>query len=69
MHLSTGEVMTQQFLQRCWVQHSVLATNSFFLAGYALALWSIFVGPIPEAMQQMISYLLAWTDLYERPKE
>jgi hypothetical protein len=51
--------MTRQMLQQFWVQHSVLATNSYFLAGYVLALWPSFVGPIPVAMQQMIDHLLA----------
>jgi hypothetical protein len=46
--------------------HSLLATNSYFLAGYPIALQSKFVSPIPEAMQQMIDYLLAWAGHYSQ---
>ena len=59
MHLGTQEVMTRQILHNCWALHSVSANNSFFLAGYAVALWASFVGPISVAMQQMIDYLFA----------
>ena len=59
MHLGAREVMTRQILQQFWAQHSVLATNSYFLVGYALALRQSFIGPIPVAMQQMIDYLFA----------
>jgi hypothetical protein len=45
---------------------SLLATNSYFLAGYAIALRSNFVGPIPAAMQQMIDYLLARAGHYSQ---
>jgi hypothetical protein len=45
-------------------QHSVLATNFYFLVGYALALRPSFVGPIPVAMQQMIGHLLAQACFY-----
>ena len=38
MHLGAQEVMTRQILQQFWAQYSVLATNSYFLAGYVLAL-------------------------------
>ena len=60
MHLGAQEVMTRQILQQFWAQHSVLATNSYFLVGYALALWQSFVGPIPVAMQQMTDHLLTF---------
>ncbi len=42
----------------------MVATNSFFLAGYAIALRSSFGGPIPAAMQQMIDYLFAQAGFY-----
>ena len=64
MHLGAQEVMTRQILQRFWAQHSVSATNSFFLSGYAVALRASFVGPIPVAMQQMIDYLFARSGFY-----
>jgi hypothetical protein len=52
-------------LQRFLGQHcSVLATNFYFLEGYALALRPSFVGPIPVAMQQMIDHLLAQAGFY-----
>ncbi len=38
--------------------------NSFFLAGYTIALRLSFGGPIPAAMQQMIDYLFAWAGFY-----
>jgi hypothetical protein len=56
--------MTRQILLGCWALHFVSATNSFFIAGYAIALRSSFVGPMPAAMQQMINYLFSWADLY-----
>ena len=46
--------------------HSLPATNSYFLVGYTIALWSNFVGPIPEAMQKMIDYLLARAGHYSQ---
>ena len=49
-----------------WALHSLLAKNSYFLAGYAVALRANFVGPIPAAMQQMIDYLLAWAGHYSQ---
>jgi hypothetical protein len=58
------EVMTRKILQGCWALHSVLATNSFFLAGYAIALWLSFGGPILAVMQQIIDYLFAWAGFY-----
>ncbi len=64
MHLGAQEVMTRQILQQFWAQRSVSATNSFFLAGYAVALRASFVGPIPVAMQQMIDYLVARSGFY-----
>ncbi len=45
---------------------SLLATNSYFLAGYAIALRSNFAGPIPAVMQQMIDYLLAQAEHYSQ---
>ncbi len=42
----------------------MLATNSFFLADYAIALWLSFGGPIPAAMQQVIDYLFARVGFY-----
>jgi hypothetical protein len=59
MHLGAKEVMTRKILQGCWAQHSASATNSFFLAGYAVAVRASFAGPIPVALQQMIDYLFA----------
>ena len=64
MHLGAQEVVTRQILQQFWAQHSVSATNSFFLAGYTVALRASFVGPIPVAMQQMIDYLFARASFY-----
>ncbi len=64
MHLGSQEVMTRKILQGCWALHSVSATNSFFLAGYAIALRSSFGGPLPAAMQKMIHYLFAWAGFY-----
>jgi hypothetical protein len=58
MHLGAQEVMTRQILQQLWAHHSVLATNSYFLAGYTLALRQSFVRPIPIAMQQMTDLCL-----------
>jgi hypothetical protein len=64
MHLGAQEVMPRQILHNCWALHSVSATNSFFPAGYAVALRASFVGPIPVAMQQMIDYLFARAVFY-----
>ena len=64
MHLGAREVMTRQMLQQFWARHTVSATNSHFLVGYVLTLWSSFVGPILVAMQQMIDYLLARASFY-----
>ena len=66
MHLSAGEIMLRQNLHRCWAMHSLLASNSYFLAGYAIALRSNFVGPILAAMQQMIDYLVARAGHYSQ---
>ena len=44
----------------------LLATNSYFLVGYAIALTLNFVGLIPAAMQQMIDYLLAQAGHYSQ---
>ena len=66
MHLSAGEIMPRQNLHQCWAMHSLLATDSYFLAGYVIALQSNFVGPIPVAMQKMIDYLLAWAGHYSQ---
>jgi hypothetical protein len=49
-----------------WAMQSLLATNSYFFAGYAIALRSNFVGPIPAVMQQMIDYLLARAGHYSQ---
>jgi len=66
MHLSTGEIVSRKNLHRCWAMHSLLASNSFFLAGYAIALRSSFIGPIPAAMQQIkFSPLMTYTNSYE----
>jgi hypothetical protein len=46
--------------------HSLLVSNSYFLASYAIALRSNFVGPIPAAMQQMIDYLVARAGHYSQ---
>jgi hypothetical protein len=56
----------RQILQQFWAQHSVLATNSYFLAGYALALWQSFIGPLPVAMQQMTDHLLTQAGFYSQ---
>jgi hypothetical protein len=64
MHLGSGEVMTRKILQGCWALSSVWATNSYFLVGYAIALWLSFGGPISAAMQQMIDYLFARAGFY-----
>ena len=66
MHLSAGEILTRKRIHELWAMHSQLAMNSYFLAGYAIALRSNFVGPIPAAMQQMIDYLLARAGHYSR---
>ena len=66
MHLSAGEILTRKRIHELWAMQSLLATNSYFLAGYAIALRSNFVGPIPAAMQQMIDYLLARAGHYSR---
>jgi hypothetical protein len=66
MHLGAREVMTRQILQQFCAQHSVFATNSYFLAGYALALRQSFIGLIPVAMQQMTDHLLARTGFYSQ---
>ena len=59
--------MTRQILQQFWArQHSVLATNSYFLVGYVLALRQSFIGPIPVAMQQMTDHLLARAGFYSQ---
>ncbi len=64
MHLGAQEVMMRQTLHGFWALHSMSATNSFFLANYAIALWASFVGSIPVAMQQMINYLFARASFY-----
>ena len=58
MHLGAVEIGTRQKIQRCWAGHTLATTNSLFLAGYALGLCAVFVGPLPAATQQMIDYLL-----------
>jgi hypothetical protein len=66
MQLSAGEIMSRQNLHQCWAMHSLLVLSSYFLAGYAIALWSNLFGPIPAAMQQMIDYLVAWAGHYSQ---
>ena len=58
MHLGAAEIGTRQKIQRCWAGHTLATTNSLFLAGYALGLRAVLVGPLPAATQQMIDYLL-----------
>jgi hypothetical protein len=58
MHLGAAELGTRHKIQRCWAAHTVAATNSLLLAGYALSLHAVLVGPLPVEAQQMIDYLL-----------
>jgi hypothetical protein len=58
MHLGAAEIGTRRKIQRCWAAHTVAATNSLLLAGYALSLCAVLVGPLSAATQQMIDYLL-----------
>ena len=58
MHLGAAEIGTRQKIQRCWAGHTLATTNSLFLAGYALGLRAVLVGPLPAATQQMVDYLL-----------
>ena len=58
MHLGAAEIGTRHKIQGCWAVHTVAATNSLLLAGYALGLRAVFNGPLPAAMQQIIDYLL-----------
>ena len=58
MHLGAAELRTWRKIQRCWAAHTVAATNSLLLAGYALSLHAVLVGPLPVEAHQMIDYLL-----------
>jgi hypothetical protein len=58
MHLGVTKIGTRRKIQRCWAAHTVAATNSLLLAGYALSLRAVLVGTLPAATQQMIDYLL-----------
>jgi hypothetical protein len=64
MHLGAAEISMWHKIQRCWAQHAVATTNSLFLAGYALALRAVLVGPLPAATQGMINYLLQQASLF-----
>ena len=64
MHLGAAEVSTRHKIQRCWARHAVATTNSLFLAGYALALHAVLVGPLPAGTQGMINYLLQEAALF-----
>jgi len=64
MHLGAAETVSRKKIQRCWARHTLAVTNSIFLAGYALNLRAVFVGPIPAAMQQMIDLLFSQAALY-----
>ena len=58
MHLGAAMLGRRRKIQRCWAVHTVAATNSLLLAGYALGLHAVLGGLLPAAMQQMIDYLL-----------
>ncbi len=64
MHLGAAEISTRHKIQRCWAWHAVATTNSLFLAGYALALRAVLVGPLPAETQRMIDYLLQQAALF-----
>jgi hypothetical protein len=64
MHLGAAEIRTRHKIQRCWARHAVATKNSLFLAGYALALRAVLVGPLPAATQGMIDYLLQQAALF-----
>jgi hypothetical protein len=64
MHLGAQEVTTRKIIQGMVARYSVSATNNMFLSGYAIALRSTFIGPVPAAMQQAIDYLLARANFY-----
>ena len=64
MHLGATEIGSRQKIQRCWAQHTLATTNSLFLAGYALTLRTVFVGPIPAPMQLMIDLIFRQASLY-----
>ena len=66
MHLGAQEVTTRKIVQGIVAIYSVSATNNMFLSGYALALRSTFIGPVPVAVQQTIDYLLACANFYNR---
>ena len=54
MHLGSQEVTTRKIVQGIVAIYAVSGTNNMFLSGYALALRSTFIGPVPVAMQQTI---------------
>jgi hypothetical protein len=58
MHLGAAKIGMRRKIQGCWAVHTVAATNSLLLAGYALGLRAVFNGPLPAAMQQIIDCLL-----------
>ena len=58
MHLGAAKIGMRRKIQRCWAAHTVAATNSLLLAGYALSLCAVLVGLLLAATQQMIDYLL-----------
>jgi hypothetical protein len=64
MHLGVAEVSMWHKIQRCWARHAIATTNSLFLAGYALALHAVLVGPLPAGTQGMIDYLLQQAALF-----
>ena len=64
MHLGAQEVTTRKIVQGIVARYSVSATNNMFVSGYAIALRSTFIGPVPVAMQQTIDYLLARANFY-----
>jgi hypothetical protein len=59
MHLGAQEVTTWKIVQGIVARYSESATNNIFLSGYAPALRSTLIGPVPVAIQQAIEYLLA----------
>jgi hypothetical protein len=64
MHLRAAKIGTRQRIQRCWAQHTLATTNSLFLAWHAITIRSVFVGPIPVPMQQMIDLFFRQASLY-----
>ncbi len=64
MHLGVAGIGTRQRIQHCWAQHTLATTNSLFLAWYTITIRSVFIGPIPALMQQMIDLLFCQASLY-----